>query len=128
MNLRELLDKSPKQLALDLCFSICQEDFSLAFRLIQSSYLEGRNLGNLLLECSQIFITAFRYCVTKTKKVDRDENIEEIAKSVDTMLLIDIAEQLYNISKDIRQTVSEDIVATTGVLKIIERYANREKA
>ena len=116
------------QLALDLCYSICQEDFSLAFRLIQTSHLEGRNLGNLLLETSQIFITAFRYCVTKTKKVDRDENIEQIAKSVDTMLLIDIAEQLYNISKDIRQTVSEDIVATTGVLKIIERYANREKA
>jgi DNA polymerase-3 subunit gamma/tau len=127
-NIRELLDKSPKQLAIDLSFSICQEDYNLAFRLIQSSYLEGRNLGNLLLESSQVFITAFRYCVTKTKKVDRDEDIEQIAKSVDTMLLIDIAEQLYKISKDIRQTVSEDIVATTGVLKIIERYANRESA
>lgn len=128
LNIRELLDKSPKELALDLCLSIINEDFSLGFRIIQSSYLEGRNLGNLLLESSQIFITAFKYCVSKTKKVDRDENIEEISKSVDTLLLIDIAEQLYNISKDIRQTVSEDIVATTGILKIIERYANREKA
>jgi DNA polymerase III gamma/tau subunit len=128
INIRELLDKSPKQLALDLCYSICEENYNLAFRLIQSSHLEGRNLGNLLLESSQIFITAFRYCVTKTKKVERDEDIEQIAKSVNTMLLIDIAEQLYNISKDIRQTVSEDIVATTGVLKIIERYANRENA
>jgi hypothetical protein len=43
-------------------------------------------------------------------------------------LLIDIAEQLYNITKDIRQTVSEDIVATTGVLKTIERYAEKENA
>jgi DNA polymerase-3 subunit gamma/tau len=127
-NIRELLDRSPKQLAIDLSYTIINEDFANAFRLIQSANAEGRNLGNLLAETSNIFITAFRYVVIKTKKVDRDEDIENIAKSVDTLLLIDIAEQLYNISKDIRQTVSEDIVATTGVLKIIERYANREKA
>jgi len=127
-NIRELLDRSPKQLAIDLSYAIVNEDFANAFRLIQASNAEGRNLGNLLLETSQIFINAFRYVVIKTKKVERDPDIEDIAKSVDTLLLIDIAEQLYNISKDIRQTVSEDIVATTGVLKIIERYANREKA
>jgi DNA polymerase III gamma/tau subunit len=127
-NIRELLDRSPKQLAIDLSYTIINEDFANAFRIIQASNAEGRNLGNLLLETSQIFINAFRYVVIKTKKVERDPDIEEIAKSVDTLLLIDIAEQLYNISKDIRQTVSEDIVATTGVLKIIERYANREKA
>ena len=127
-NIRELLDRSPKQLAIDLSYAIINEDFANAFRLIQSANAEGRNLGNLLSETSQIFITAFKYVVIKTKKVERDEDIENIAKSVDTLLLIDIAEQLYNISKDIRQTVSEDIVATTGVLKIIEKYANREKA
>lgn len=127
-NIRELLDRSPKQLAIDLSYTIINEDFANAFRIIQSANAEGRNLSNLLAETSNIFITAFRYVVIKTKKVERDEDIEEIAKSVDTLLLIDIAEQLYNISKDIRQTVSEDIVATTGVLKIIERYANREKA
>ena len=127
-NIRELLDRSPKQLGIDLSYAIINEDFANAFRLIQSANAEGRNLGNLLSETSQIFITAFKYVVIKTKKVERDEDIENIAKSVDTLLLIDIAEQLYNISKDIRQTVSEDIVATTGVLKIIEKYANREKA
>jgi len=127
-NIRELLDRSPKQLGIDLSYAIINEDFANAFRLIQSANAEGRNLGNLLSETSQIFITAFKYIVIKTKKVERDEDIENIAKSVDTLLLIDIAEQLYNISKDIRQTVSEDIVATTGVLKIIEKYANREKA
>jgi len=127
-NIRELLDRSPKQLAIDLSYAIINEDFANTFRLIQSANAEGRNLGNLLSETSQIFITAFKYIVIKTKKVERDEDIENIAKSVDTLLLIDIAEQLYNISKDIRQTVSEDIVATTGVLKIIEKYANREKA
>ena len=127
-NIRELLDRSPKQLGIDLSYAIINEDFANAFRLIQSANAEGRNLGNLLSETSQIFITAFKYVVIKTKKVERDEDIENIAKSVDTLLLIDIAEQLYNISKDIRQTVSEDIVATTGILKIIEKYANREKA
>jgi DNA polymerase-3 subunit gamma/tau len=127
-NIRELLDRSPKQLAIDLSYAIINEDFANAFRLIQSANTEGRNLGNLLSETSQTFITAFKYIVIKAKKVERDEDIENIAKSVDTLLLIDIAEQLYNISKDIRQTVSEDIVATTGILKIIEKYANREKA
>jgi DNA polymerase-3 subunit gamma/tau len=127
-NIRNLLDRSPKQLSKDLSFAIIEKNYSNAFRIIQSSHLEGRNLGNLLLETSQNFIEAFRYVVTKTKKVERDPDIENIARSVNTLLLIDIAEQLYNITKDIRQTVSEDIVATTGVLKTIERYAEKEIA
>ena len=127
-NIRELLDRSPKQLAIDLSYAIINEDFANAFRLIQSANAEVRNLGNLLSETSQIFITAFKYIVIKTKKVERDEDIENIAKSVDTLLLIDIAEQLYNISKDIRQTVSEDILVTTGILKTIEKYAKSKNA
>ena len=127
-NIRELLDRSPKQLAIDLSFAIIDKNYSNAFRLIQASHSEGRNISNLLLETSKIFLEAFRYVVTKTKKVERDPDIENIAKSVNTLLLIDIAEQLYNITKDIRQTVSEDIVATTGVLKTIERYAEKENA
>jgi DNA polymerase-3 subunit gamma/tau len=127
-NIRTLLDRSPKQLSVDLSFAIINKDYSMAFRLIQSSHLEGRNLHNLLLETSQNFILAFKYVVTKTKKVERDADIENIARSVNTLLLIDIAEQLYNITKEIRQTVSEDIVATTGVLKTIERYAEKEIA
>jgi len=127
-NIRTLLDRSPKQLSVDLSFAIINKDYSMAFRLIQSSHLEGRNLHNLLLETSQNFIQAFKYVVTKTKKVERDADIENIARSVNTLLLIDIAEQLYNITKEIRQTVSEDIVATTGVLKTIERYAEKDIA
>lgn len=127
-NIRNLLDRSPKQLSIDLSFAIIEKNYSNAFRLIQASHLEGRNLSNLLLETSQNFLEAFRYVVTKTKKGERDPDIENIARSVNTLLLIDIAEQLYNITKDIRQTVSEDIVATTGVLKTIERYAEKENA
>lgn len=127
-NIRTLLDRSPKQLSIDLSNAIVNKDYSQAFRLIQASHLEGRNLGNLLLETSENFIEAFKYVVTKTKKVERDPDIENIARSVNTLLLIDIADQLYNITKDIRQTVSEDIVATTGVLKTIERYAEKDIA
>ena len=127
-NIRTVLDRSPKQLSVDLSFAIINKDYSMAFRLIQSSHLEGRNLHNLLLETSQNFIQAFKYVVTKTKKVERDADIENIARSVNTLLLIDIAEQLYKITKEIRQTVSEDIVATTGVLKTIERYAEKDIA
>ena len=127
-NIRNLLDRSPKQLSIDLSFAIIEKNYSNAFRLIQASHSEGRNLGSLLLETSQNFLEAFRYVVTKTKKGERDPDIENIARSVNTLLLIDIAEQLYNITKDIRQTVSEDIVATTGVLKTIERYAEKENA
>ena len=127
-NIRELLDRSPKQLSIDLSYAIIQKNYANAFRIIQASHSEGRSLSNLLLETSQNFIQAFRYVVIKTKKVERDVDIENIARSVNTLLLIDIAEQLYNITKDIRQTVSEDIVATTGVLKTIERYAEKENA
>ena len=37
-NIRELLDRSPKQLAIDLSYAIINEDFANAFRLIQSWY------------------------------------------------------------------------------------------
>ena len=127
-NIRMLLDRSPKQLSIDLSNAIIEKSYSQAFRLIQASHLEGRNLGNLLLETSENFLEAFKYVVTKTKKVERDPDIEHIARSVNTLLLIDIADQLYKITKDIRQTVSEDIVATTGVLKTIERYAEKDIA
>ena len=57
------------------------------------------------------------------KKVDRDPEIESISKSVASSNLVELTEQLYNISSNIRQTVSEDLVAMTGVLKIIDWYA-----
>ena len=55
--------------------------------------------------------------------MDRDPDIEEIAKTVPTIQIVELTEQLYNISSNIRQTVSEDLVAMTGVLKIIDWYA-----
>ena len=66
---------------------------------------------------------AFKYILFKYKKVDRDPEIESICSSVPTMKIVEITEQLYNISSNIRQTVSEDLVAMTGILKTIDWYA-----
>ena len=120
---RELLDRSPKQVAIDLCFSILNRDRVLACRIIQTANLEGRDIGNLILESSTIFMEAFKYIAFKYKKVDRDPDIEEIAKTVPTNKIVELTEQLYKISSNIRQTVSEDLVAMTGILKTIEWYA-----
>ena len=127
-NLRELLNKSAKNVAYDLANSICNINRSEACRIIQASQMEGRNIANLILETSVIFQEAFKYVCLKYKKEQRIKEIEDIARTVNTMCVVEITEQLYNIFCNIRQTVSEDIVATTGVLKIIERYANRVKA
>ena len=125
---REVLDRSPKQVALELAYAIVNTNYSFAFRIIQASYAEGRNLTNLLLETSSIFLTAFKYIAVRTRKSERNPEIEELAKSVDTLYLIELSEDLYNISKNIRQTVSEDILVTTGILKTIEKYAKSKNA
>lgn len=123
---REVLDQSPKQVAMELAYAIINCNYGFAFRIIQSSYLEGRNLSSLILETANIYLTAFKYVVVKTRKSDRNPEIEEISRSVDTFKLIELSEDLYNISKNIRQTVSEDILVTTGILKTIEKYAQNK--
>ncbi len=127
-NVRELLTMSPKQLAIDLAYAIVNKDRAESFRLISASYQEGRSLGTLMLDTSMIFMEAFKYLLVKMKKVDRDPEIESISKSVVSSNLVELTEQLYNISCNIRQTVSEDIVAITGVLKIIDWYAKKTSA
>lgn len=121
--IRQILDRSPKHVAIDLCFSIIKKDRSNACRIIQSANLEGRDIGNLILESSFVFMEAFKYVAFKYKKVDRDPEIEEIAKTVPTNKIVELTEQLYKISSNIRQTVSEDLVAMTGILKTIDWYA-----
>ena len=121
---RELLNKSPKNLAYDLSSSIINCDRSEACRIIASAHQEGRDIGNLLQETSLCFMDAFKYILFKTKKVDRVQEIEHIARNVSSMSIVEITEQLYNIFCNIRQTVSEDLVAMTGILKVIDWYAN----
>lgn len=122
-DVRELLNKSPKNIAFNLANSICQLDRSEACRIIQASYMEGRNLNNLILETSNVFTEAFKYVLFKTKKVDRVPEIEHLARTVHTMGLVNISEQLYKLFCNIRQTVSEDIICMTSILKIIDEYA-----
>ena len=124
-NVRELLNKSAKNVAYDLANSICNMNRSEACRIIQASQMEGRNIANLILETSVIFQEAFKYVCLKYKKEQRIKEIEDIARSVNTMIIVEITEQLYNIFCNIRQTVSEDIVAMTGILKIIDWYAKK---
>ena len=43
---RELLNKSPKQIAKALCFSIINTERAEACRIIQSAHIEGRDISN----------------------------------------------------------------------------------
>lgn len=124
-NIRELLNKSAKNVAYNLANAIVNADRSEACRIIQASHLEGRNIANLILETCVIFQDAFKYVCLKYKKEQRIKEIEDIARTVNTMIIVEITEQLYNIFCNIRQTVSEDIVAMTGILKIIDWYAKK---
>ena len=127
-NVREILGKSPKHVSLNLASSIINLNYADSMRIIQASQSEGRSLTGLLVDTSRTFLKAFEYVVLRTKKVERDPEIENIAKSVKTLHLLMLAEDLYNISNNTRQTVSEDILAITGVLKVIEKYANYKEA
>lgn len=122
-NIRMLLNRSPKQVSEKLVSSIINLDRAGATRIIISANIEGRNMSALLLESSSMFLSAYKYMVLRTTKENRDPFIESICKTVKPTDIIEISEQLYNISNNIRQTVSEDIVSITGVLKIIDYYA-----
>ncbi len=124
-NVRELFNRSPKNVAKSLAYAIINLDRSESCRIIESAKLEGRDISNLILETSTIFMDAFKYIALRIKKVDRDPDIENIGKTVNTMKIVEITEQLYNITCNIRQTVSEDLVAMTGILKIIDWYAKQ---
>lgn len=123
-DVRELLNKSPKRFAYDLAKAISEIDRVEACRIIQACHSEGRSLSNLILETSEIYTEAFKYILFKTKKVDRIPETEHLARTVQTMHLVNISEQLYKLFCNIRQTVSEDIVCMTNILKIIDQYAN----
>lgn len=125
-NIRELLNKSPKFVSYEILDAIFSCNRSQACRLIQSSHAEGRDLCALTLECAHITMTAINYVLLKTKKEDRVTEIENIARTVKSPYLVEITEQLYNLSCNIRQTVSEDIVVMTGLLKIIDWYARNQ--
>lgn len=127
-NVREILGKSPKHISMNLAESMLAINYADSMRIIQASQAEGRSLTGLLVDTSRIFLKAFEYVVLRTKKVERDPQIENIAKSVNTLHLLMLAEDLYNISNNTRQTVSEDILAITGVLKVIEKYAKLSDA
>ena len=124
---RSLLDRSPKQLSYRLVKSIIDKDKGEAFRLIYAANIEGRNLNSILLETSGMFLEAMRILAMKIKKEDRDPNIEMVCRTVNSVDIIEIAEQLYKISSNIRQNVSEDIVTITGVLKLIDWYTEKCK-
>ena len=125
---RNLLNRSPKFVSYNLVSAILNKDRGEAFRIIQSANIEGRSLSSLLLESSNVFITACRYMSDKDSKEKKDPFIKNICRTVRLSIIINIAEQLYNITCNIRQTVSEDIVTYTGVLKIIDWYASQESA
>jgi hypothetical protein len=107
--------------------SIIDKDKGEAFRLIYAANVEGRNLNSILLETSGMFLEAMRILAMKIKKEDRDPNIEMVCRTVNSVDIIEIAEQLYKISSNIRQNVSEDIVTITGVLKLIDWYTEKCK-
>jgi DNA polymerase-3 subunit gamma/tau len=119
---RSLLDRSPKQLSYRLLTAIIDKDKGEAFRLLYAANIEGRNMNSLLLETSGMFLEAMKILAMKTKKEDRDPYIEKVCKTVSFMNIVEISEQLYKISSNIRQNVSEDIVTITGVLKLIDWY------
>lgn len=124
---RSLLDRSPKHLSYRLVKAIIDKDKGEAFRLIYAANVEGRNLNSLLLEASGMFLEAMKILAMKIKKEDRDPNIEMVCRTVKSVDIVEIAEQLYKISSNIRQNVSEDIVTITGVLKLIDWYTEKCK-
>ena len=127
-NVRAVLGRGPKGLAIDLLKSIGNSNHGEAFRIIKSAHAEGRDLGALLEDASRILMTMAEYRLLKVDKSERDPEIAEMISVFRGPQIVEITNQLLEIANKIRQNVAADLVVQSGLLRIIDRFAKIKEA
>lgn len=125
-NVRELLGKSPKHLSVELLNAILLMDRAKSFRIVEACHLEGRDLGQILQDMSEILMDVLR---TKLlKETSSDEYTKEFLNiQLKGNVILNLNEYFWDVILKIRQNVSEDIVVKTAVLKAISIVAQSNK-
>jgi DNA polymerase-3 subunit gamma/tau len=138
-NVSQLLKRAPKQLAIELLKQIMFVNRAELFQLIEAASLEGRDLGSLLNECAKCLMQLTKYKVMKISKEDQDKNLEilmyggvnhkgENVPGFSPSQIVDVVNNLLEISSKLRQNVPADILVQVNMLKVIDRFAKLREA
>lgn len=126
-NVRAVLGRGPRGLAIDLLKAIANTNHGEAYRLIKAAHIEGRDLSALLEDAGRILMTMAEYRLLKVDKSERDPEIAEMILLFKGPQIVDITTQLLDIANKIRQNVAADLVVQTGMLRIIDRFAKTKE-
>jgi len=133
-NISQLLKRAPKQLAIEILSQIMFLNRAEVFQLIESASMEGRDLGALLNECARCLMKITKYKVLKTPREDQDKNLEvlmyggnnqknEFVSGYSPSQIVDVVNNLLEISSKLKQNVPADILVQVNMLKVIDRFA-----
>ena len=138
-NVRALLKRAPKQMSIDLLNAINELDRAKIFQLIETAVTEGRDLSALLIEAARSLKNVIGYKVMKIPKDQQDISLNFITfggindKGVQVLpytpaQIIDVINNLLEISSKLRQNIPADILVQASMLKVIDRFAKLREA
>jgi len=122
-NVRDVLGRGPRALAIDIVKAVQSTNRGEAQRLIDAALLEGRDVTALIEEIARIIMTVARYKLLKIKPEQQDQYLRELGASWTGPQIVEVTNILIETSKTIRQNVPADLAIQVGILKIIDRYA-----
>ena len=128
-NVREVLGRAPRQMAVELLLAIAdgQEGYHKSFKLTDTAQEEGHDLTALLEECCRILASVARYRLFAIEVDDQSEALRPLVPLFAGSTLIETVNSLTEIIARIRQNVPADLACQFGVMTTIQRYA-RAKA
>lgn len=122
-NVRAVLGRGPRGLAIDLLRSIADLNHGEAYRLIKAAHVEGRDLSALLEDVARALMTMAEYRLLKVDKAQRDPALNDLITRFKGPQVVDITNQLLEIANKIKQNVASDLVVQAGILRIIDKFA-----
>jgi DNA polymerase-3 subunit gamma/tau len=75
ISVRDILGKSPKNISVLLLQAIVSKGRSKVFRIVDASHIEGRDLANILEDCSRLLMESVSYKLLKTPVEKQDQDL-----------------------------------------------------
>jgi DNA polymerase-3 subunit gamma/tau len=138
-NVRALLKRAPRQMSIDILNSISNLDRGKIFEIVETATTEGRDLSALLIEAARVLKTVIGYKVLKIPQNEQDTSLNfitfggindkgEKVPGFSPVQIVDVINNLLEISSKLRQNVPADILVQANMLKIIDRFAKLREA
>lgn len=117
-NVRTVLGRAPKALAIDLIVAIRKADRALVFQILDTAQAEGRDLGALLDDASRELLALIRKKLLSAKTPEETQAAQKASAQ-----MIELATRLIEITIRIRQNVPADLAVPVGIMKTIDWFA-----